>query len=297
MCLFEGSATALVTPMNEDFSVNYDEFRVLVQRCVDQGVPAIIVNGTTGEASTLTADEKHELVKIALEIAKGKCKVIAGSGSNNTSAAIEESRYVEKLGVDGLLIVTPYYNKTSQRGLIAHYEAIANEVNLPIILYNVPSRTGVNIEVDTVCHLAQHPRIVGLKDATGNMSYTMKVLSLTKDIEDFAVYSGNDDLILPMMTSGAKGVISVVSNIYPRETELLCQYILKGEINKARQLAYDFHQVMIHLFTDVNPINVKAALQYQGICKETLRLPLIPTTEDKKAALYQVMKEFESKEY
>ncbi len=297
MYLFEGSATALVTPMNDDYSVNYDDFEKLVKKCLDGGVSAIVVNGTTAEASTLTKEEKHKLVEIAVRLAKGKCKIIVGAGSNNTQSALDESLAVEKLGADALLLVTPYYNKTSQRGLIAHYETIANAVHIPIILYNVPSRTGVNISEDVVYKLAQHKNIVGLKDATGNMSYTMNVLSMTRNISDFAVYSGNDDLILPMMAAGSKGVISVVSNVYPRETELLCRFILNGQIEEAKKLAYDLEQVNIHLFTDVNPINAKAALCKQGVCKETLRLPLIPTTNDKKEALYQAMKEFESKGY
>lgn len=297
MYLFEGSATALVTPMNDDYSVNYDDFEKLVKKCLDGGVSAIVVNGTTAEASTLTKEEKHKLVEIAVRLAKGKCKIIVGAGSNNTQSALDESLAVEKLGADALLLVTPYYNKTSQRGLIAHYETIANAVHIPIILYNVPSRTGVNISEDVVYKLAQHKNIIGLKDATGNMSYTMNVLSMTRNISDFAVYSGNDDLILPMMAAGSKGVISVVSNVYPRETELLCRFILNGQIEEAKKLAYDLEQVNIHLFTDVNPINAKAALCKQGVCKETLRLPLIPTTNDKKEALYQAMKEFESKGY
>jgi len=297
MSLFEGSATALIAPMNEDYSINYDEFRNLVQKCVDAGVPAIIVNGTTGEASTLTIDEEHQLIRIALEVAKGKCKVIAGTGSNDTMYALEQSQAVEALGVDGLLIVTPYYNKTSQRGLLNHYKMIADHVNIPIILYNVPGRTGMNISEEVVVELAKHKNIVAIKDATANMSYAMKLLTLTKDIEDFCVYSGNDDIILPMMASGAKGVISVVSNVYPRETELLCRYILDGQIEKAQQLAYDMADVNTQLFSDINPINVKAALAKQGLCGETLRLPLIPTTEDKKQKLYAAMDAFEAKGY
>lgn len=297
MCLFEGSATALVAPMNDDYSINYEEFKRLVQKCVDAHVPAIIVNGTTGEASTLTIDEEHNLIRAAMEVAKGKCKIIAGTGSNDTMYALQQSQAVEALGVDGLLIVTPYYNKTSQRGLLNHYKMIADHVNIPIILYNVPGRTGMNISEDVVVELAKHKNIVAIKDATGNMSYAMKLLTLTRDIDDFCVYSGNDDIILPMMAAGAKGVISVVSNVYPRETELLCRYILDGDMGKAQQLAYDLADVNTQLFSDVNPINVKAALAKQGICKETLRLPLIPTTDEKKQKLYNAMEVFEKKGY
>ncbi len=297
MSLFEGSATALVTPMNEDYSVDYEAFRKLVRKCIEAKVPAIVVNGTTGEASTLTIPEEHELIRIAMQEAKGKCKVIAGTGSNDTMYALKQSQEVEALGVDGLLIVTPYYNKTSQRGLINHYQMIADHVNIPIILYNVPGRTGMNISEDVVVKLASHKNIVGIKDATGNISYTMKILAKTRDIDHFDVYSGNDDIILPMMMAGAKGVISVVSNVYPRETELLCRYILDGKINEAQQLAYDLSDVNTELFNDVNPINAKAALAKQGICQETLRLPLIPTTDENKQKLYQAMEAFEKKGY
>lgn len=297
MIVFEGSATALVAPMNEDYSINYEQFRQLVKRCVDSKVPAIIVNGTTGEASTLTIEEEHTLIKVAKEVAQGKCKIIAGTGSNDTLYAIEQSKAVESIGVDGLLIVTPYYNKTSQEGLLKHYQMIADSVNIPIILYNVPSRTGLSISTDTVEILAKHKNIVGLKDATADISYTMEVLSKTKDIQNFCVYSGNDDIIVPMMAAGAKGVISVLSNVYPKQTEQLCRYMLEGELIRARELAYAMSPINEHLFTDVNPINVKAALSKQGICNETLRLPLIPTTLEKKEDLYQVMNIFEKMEY
>lgn len=297
MALFEGSATALVAPMNEDYSINYEAFRTLVQKCVDAKVPAIIVNGTTGEASTLTIAEEHQLIKIAKEVAGNTCKVIAGTGSNDTMYALEQSKAVEELGVDGLLIVTPYYNKTSQAGLLQHYTMIADHVNVPIILYNVPGRTGMNISVDVVVELAKHKNIIALKEASGNMSYAMEVIAKTRDIEDFCVYSGNDDIILPMMAAGAKGVISVISNVYPRETELLCRYILDGQYDKAQSLAMDMDELNDQLFNDVNPISVKAALAKQGICKETLRLPLIPTTEVKKEALYKAMDAFEKLGY
>lgn len=297
MYLFEGSATALVTPMNEDYSVNYEAYEALVQKVVDGGVQAIIVNGTTAEASTLTVPEEHTLIKKALAIAKGKCKVIAGTGSNDTMYALEQCKQVEALGVDGLLVVTPYYNKTSQRGLLEHYKLLADNVNIPILLYNVPGRTGLNISEDVVVELSKHKNIAAIKDATGNMSYAMNILARTKDNPDFCVYSGNDDIILPMIAAGGKGVISVVSNVYPRETEMLCQAALKGDLDFAQKLAYDLADVNKQLFSDVNPICAKAALAKQGICGETLRLPLIPTTEDKKEALYNAMSEFEKKGY
>lgn len=297
MTLFEGCAPALVAPMNEDYSINYEQFRALVQKCVDSGVAALVVNGTTGEASTLTIEEEHNLIKIAKEIAGTKCKIIAGTGSNDTMYALKQSKAVEELGIDALLIVTPYYNKTSKAGLIKHYQMIADHVNVPIILYNVPGRTGMNIDVDVVVELAKHKNIIAIKDATGNISYTMEVLSKTKDINDFCVYSGNDDIILPMMAAGAKGVISVIGNVYPRETQLLCEYILKEDMANAKALAMDLDELNDQLFSDVNPINAKAALAKQGICKETLRLPLVPTTDSKKEALYKAMDAFEKLGY
>lgn len=297
MTLFKGCATALVTPMNEDFSVNYEEFEALVKRNVEAGVQGIIVNGTTGEPSTLVIEEEHKLINIAMRVANGKCKVIAGTGSNDTLYAIEQSQCVEKLGVDGLLIVTPYYNKTSKQGLLKHYLMIADSVNIPIILYCVPSRTGMLLEVDTVVELAKHKNIVALKDATGNLSYTMEVLNKTKDIEDFVVYSGNDDIILPMMASGASGVISVIANVYPRETQLLCQHILEGNYPEATKLAYAMDDLNDQLFTDVNPINAKAALSKKGLCKNILRMPLVPTTDEKREALFNAMDAFEELGY
>ncbi len=293
MVLFYGSAPALVTPMNEDYSVDYKSYTALVNKCIEGGVPALVVNGTTAEASTLTIEEEHTLIKIAMEAASGKCKVIAGTGSNDTMYAIEQSKAVEALGVDGLLVVTPYYNKTSEQGLIKHYQMIADAVSIPVILYNVPGRTGMTIPVNVVVELAKHKNIVAIKDATGDMSYTMEVLSKTKDNDDFVVYSGNDDIILPVIASGGAGVISVLSNVYPKETEELCKAALTGDMNKARELAFALDDINDQLFSDVNPIGVKAALAYQGMCKEVLRMPLVPTTEDKRKALTDAMDTFE----
>lgn len=294
--LFVGSAVALVTPFHEDGSVDYDAFRTLVQKMIDENVQALLVNGTTAEASTLTVEEEHELLKIAVEMANKKIPVIAGTGSNDTTHALRESKIAKELGADACLIVTPYYNKTSQRGLIQHFTYLADEVGLPIILYNIPGRTGLMISVDTAVELAKHPMIVGMKDATGNMAYTMDLLARTKDL-DFDVWSGEDGLILPMIAAGGKGVISVLSNVYPRECQELCELALNGDITKAQQLAYDLHDVCLGLFLDVNPICVKAALNHQGICKEHLRMPLIPTTKEIKDKLINAMDVFESKGY
>ena len=296
MKLFRGCAPALVTPMKDDYSVDYESFEKLVQKCVDEGVPAIIVNGTTAEASTLSIEEEHNLIKQAKKICGDKCKVIAGTGSNDTLYAIEQSLAVEKLGVDALLIVTPYYNKTSQRGLLKHYTMLGDAVSTPIILYNVPSRTGLNISVDVIVELAKHQNIIALKDATGDISYTMEVLSKTKGL-DFAVYSGNDDIILPMVMAGCDGVISVIGNVYPGQTQKLCQLGFDGKIKEAQELAYAMDNLNDQLFSDVNPICAKAALEKQGICKGVLRMPLVETTNENKEKLYQAMDDFEKMGY
>lgn len=294
--LFIGSAVALVTPFNEDGSVDYEAFKVLVEKMIHEGVQALLINGTTAEASTLTIDEEHELLKIAIEINNKRVPIIAGTGSNDTNHALRESLVAKELGADACLIVTPYYNKTSQRGLIQHFTYLADKIDMPIILYNIPGRTGLLINVDTAVELAKHPMIIGMKDATGNMSYTMELLAKTKDM-DFDLYSGEDGLILPFIAAGGKGVISVLSNVYPRECQLLCEYTLNGEMNKARDLANDLSDVCLGLFLDVNPICVKSALAHLGICKETVRMPLMTTTNVIKEELFKAMDEFESKGY
>ena len=294
--IFTGSAVALVAPMHEDGSLDYKAYEVLCKKMIDNNVQALVVNGTTGEASTLKTAEELELIRIAKKVANGKAKIIAGTGSNETEYAVKATLHAQNEGVDAALIVTPYYNKTSQQGLLEHYLYIADNTNVPIILYNVPSRTGMTISVDVVAKLAKHPRIVGIKDATGDIGYTMQILAKTRG-EDFAVYSGNDDNILPFMAAGGKGIISVVSNVYPREVELLTQLILKGDLDQARKLAYDLVDVSAYMFADVNPIMPKAALAKQGICGEALRRPLIPTTEDKKKLLYDAMDAFEALGY
>lgn len=294
--LFRGSAVALVTPMHEDGSVDYEQYRKLVERCIENGVQALVVNGTTAEASTLTVEEEHELIKIAVEVNQKRVPIIAGTGSNDTSHALRESKIAKELGADACLIVTPYYNKTSQRGLIKHFMYLADEIGLPIILYNIPGRTGLKIDIETAVTLAKHPMIIAMKDASADMDYTMELLARTRD-EDFDVYSGEDGLILPILASGGKGVISVLSNVYPRECQLLCDEILNGDMKKAQTLAYDLSKVCKGLFLDVNPICAKAALAYKGICEEHLRMPLIPTTDENKKKLYQAMDEFERKGY
>jgi len=298
MSIFEGSAVALVLPMNPDGTIDYDGFKKQVQRMIDGGVQALLVNGTTGETATITVEEEFELTRITVEMAKGTgVKVIAGAGNNDTSVALELAKFNEKVGADAYLVVTPYYNKTSQRGLIDHYTTIANQVDLPMIIYNVPGRTGMNIAPETVVELAKHPRIVAMKDATDNINYTMECLTRTRNM-DFDLYSGCDDNILPFCAAGGKGVISVLSNLYPRETEMLAQAALKGDLDFARKLAYDLNDVSKYLFVDVNPIMPKAALKHMGVIdSDYLRKPLIQTTDANKKLLFDAMAAFEAKGY
>ena len=296
--IFEGTGVALVLPMFEDGSIDYEGYKRQVQRMIDGGVKALLVNGTTGEPATIDIEDEFELTKITVEMAKGTgVKVIAGEGSNYTAQAIRKAKFNAEAGADANLVVTPYYNKTSQRGLIEHYKAVAAASDLPLIMYNVPGRTGMKISVDTVVELAKVPNIVAMKDATDDITYAMEVLTRTKDM-DFDLYSGCDDNILPFIAAGGKGVISVLSNLYPRETEMFAQAALKGDLELARKMAYDLNDVSKYLFIDVNPIMPKAALKHMGVIEsDMLRQPLIPTTEENKKLLFDAMKEFESKGY
>lgn len=296
--IFEGTGVALVLPMFEDGSIDYEGYKRQVQRMIDGGVKALLVNGTTGEPATIDIEDEFELTKITVEMAKGTgVKVIVGAGSNYTAQAIRKAKFNAEAGADANLVVTPYYNKTSQRGLIEHYKAVAAASNLPLIMYNVPGRTGMKISVDTVVELAKVPNIVAMKDATDDIAYAMEVLTRTKDM-DFDLYSGCDDNILPFIAAGGKGVISVLSNLYPRETEMFAQAALKGDLELARKMAYDLNDVSKYLFIDVNPIMPKAALKHMGVIEsDMLRQPLIPTTEENKKLLFDAMKEFESQGY
>lgn len=296
--IFEGTGVALVLPMFEDGSIDYEGYKRQVKRMIDGGVKALLVNGTTGEPATIDIEDEFELTKITVEMAKGTgVKVIAGAGSNYTAQAIRKAKFNAEAGADANLVVTPYYNKTSQRGLIEHYKAVAAASDLPLIMYNVPGRTGMKISVDTVVELAKVPNIVAMKDATDDIAYAMEVLTRTKDM-DFDLYSGCDDNILPFIAAGGKGVISVLSNLYPRETEMFAQAALKGDLELARKMAYDLNDVSKYLFIDVNPIMPKAALKHMGVIEsDMLRQPLIPTTEENKKLLFDAMKEFESKGY
>lgn len=273
MAIFTGAGVALITPMNDDGSVNYEKLRELLEFHVANKTDAIIICGTTGEASTLSDEEHLECIRFACEVINKRIPIIAGTGSNCTQSAIELSKEAEKSGVDGLLLVTPYYNKATQNGLKAHYKAIAKEVNVPIILYNVPSRTGTRLAPQTVVDLCHEvPNIVGVKDATGDISEVAELMSLAKGTVD--VYSGNDDQIVPVLSLGGKGVISVLSNILPKETHDMVASYLDGDVVKSCEMQLKYFDLVKALFCEVNPIPVKKALNLMGMEVGSLRLPL-----------------------
>ena len=287
--LFRGCATALVTPFKNG-KPDQAAFVSLLRRQIDEGVDALVVAGTTGESPTLTDGEKRWLFSTAVAEAKARRPaspppVIAGTGSNNTARAVELSRMAEACGCDGLLVVTPYYNKASEAGLIAHYEAVASAVSLPLILYHVPSRTGCKLSPSTCRALSEHPRIVGLKDATGDLSFTARVRSLCGD--RLPIYAGNDDQTLPVLSLGGQGVISVVSNLLPTRVSRLCRLWRQGRVLEASEEQLSLIPLCDALFCEVNPIPVKAAMALLGLCTEEVRLPLAEADErvrDKVAA-------------
>lgn len=270
--LFEGVATALATPF-DDNGVNIKEFEKFIESQIENNVNALVVCGTTGESSCMTKEEKIDAIKCAVRVANKRVPVIAGTGSNNTLQAIEMSKIAEELGANGLLIVTPYYNKTTQKGLIEHYRAIANSVSLPIIVYNVPSRTGVNILPQTCLELSKIENIVAIKEASGNISQVAEIANLCKD--DLYIYSGNDDQIIPILSLGGKGVISVLSNVKPKLTFDMVNSFFKGDTKLATKLQIDSIPLIKALFSEVNPIPVKAALNEIGFNFGKPRLPLV----------------------
>lgn len=281
--IFTGAAIAIITPMNADGSINFDELGRLIDWQIEQGTDAVVICGTTGEASTMTDDEHLETIRYAVERTAGRVPVIAGTGSNDTAYAVSLSKEAEKVGADALLLVTPYYNKTSQRGLIAHFTAVADAVNIPIVLYNIPGRTGIGMEVSTVKELAKHKNIVAIKEASGNISYAAKLIAECGD--DIDVYSGNDDQIVPLMSLGAKGVISVLSHVIPKETHQMAQYCLDNDFAKATKLQIEYLDLINDLFIEVNPIPVKEAMNMMGWNAGPCRLPLYEMSDDNKAKL------------
>lgn len=281
--IFKGAAVALITPMNEDGSVNYEKLKELVELQIKGGTDAIVACGTTGEAATLDINEHIEVIKKTVEYVDGRVPVIAGAGSNDTAFAISTVKLAEEAGADGLLVVTPYYNKTSQAGLIAHFKMIAENTSLPIILYNVPSRTGTNIKPETYKELCKIENIVATKEASGDLSAVAEIAHLCGD--DLAIYSGNDDQIVPVMSLGGLGVISVLSNVAPKETHNICQHALDGDFAASRKLQLEYLPLINALFSDVNPIPVKEALNIMGMNVGECRLPLVKMSESAQAAL------------
>ena len=291
MEIFKGVGTAMVTPF-KDGKVNFEEFGKLLEDQIKAKVSAVIVCGTTGESATMSEEEKKDLIKYAVDKSSNKIKVIAGTGSNNTMNAIKMSKYAEEVGADGLLVVTPYYNKTTQEGLYAHYKAIADSVELPIILYNVPSRTGVNITPETCLRLSKIENIVGIKEASGNMSQVNKIAYLC---EDFAIYSGNDDMIIPILSIGGKGVISVLSNVMPKYTKDMIDEYFYGDNVKAGKMQTNIMDMVDALFCEVNPTPVKYILNEMGYDYGDPRLPLVPLSDKNKEKVDKVLVKYNLK--
>ena len=286
--VFTGAATALITPLTED-GIDYAAFEKLINWQIDEGINALVVAGTTGEASTLSDDEHRDAISFAAKIAAGRVPVIAGTGSNDTEYALDLTRCACEAGADAVLSVTPYYNKATQKGLYQMYTRIAEESTVPVILYNVPSRTGVNIAPKTYEALAEHPNIVGIKEANGDISKIVETMARVRGRLD--LYSGNDDQIVPLMALGGKGVISVLSNVLPRGTVELCDRFFRGDIAGAAELQCRYHRLIDALFSEVNPIPVKAAMAAMGYCKDYLRLPLTTMELDTRANLLSAMRE------
>lgn len=281
--IFTGAAIAIITPMNADGSVNYDELGRIIDDQIANSTDAIVICGTTGEASTMTDEEHLECIRFAVEKTAKRVPVIAGTGSNDTAYAVKLSKEAEEVGADGLLLVTPYYNKTTQKGLIAHFTAIADAVNIPIVLYNIPGRTGMGMEVSTIKKLAEHRNIVAVKEASGNISYAAKLIAECGDVID--VYSGNDDMIVPLMSLGAKGVISVLSHVIPKQTHDMVQYCLDNNYAEATKLQIKYLDLINNLFIEVNPIPVKEAMNMMGWNAGSCRLPLCDMSDEHKEVL------------
>lgn len=286
--VFTGAATAIVTPFNEN-GVDYEAFGRLIDWQIESGIDAIVVAGTTGEGSTLTDAEHKELIRFCVARVNHRVPVIAGTGSNDIAYAVELSKYACEAGADALLVVSPYYNKATQKGLIQSFTAIADAATKPVILYNVPSRTGCNILPETCAVLARHPNIVAIKEASGNISQIAKVAQLCGDSLD--IYSGNDDQIVPILSLGGKGVISVLSNILPGETSKMCHAFMDGDVKTAAEMQLRYLPLVDALFCEVNPIPAKAAVSAMGYGKNILRLPLTPMEDKNKEKLLGLMKD------
>ncbi len=287
--IFEGVATALITPFDQNGKIDYKKFADLVEFQISEGINALVVCGTTGEASTLTDDEHKDAIEFVVKQANGRVPVIAGTGSNDTDYAIWLTKHACEVGADAVLVVTPYYNKATQKGLIKMYTAIADASTKPVIVYNVPSRTGVNIEPKTYLALADHPNIVAIKEANGNISKIAEAIALVGDKLD--VYSGNDDQIVPILALGGKGVISVLSNPLPRKTVEICDRFFKGDVKGSAQLQLELLPLINALFSEVNPIPAKCAMAHMGYTENVLRSPLYPMESDTEAVLVEKLRE------
>lgn len=288
--LFKGVGTALITPMKKDGSIHYDKLEKLIEYQIKQNADALIIAGTTGESATLTFPEYEKLISFSVKTVNHRIPVIAGAGSNSTAHAMEHTVMAEKCGADGLLHVTPYYNKASQKGLIAHFTACAKATSLPIILYNVPSRTGVNILPETCARLCDQPNIVAVKEASGDITQVAKIKAICGDRLD--VYSGNDDQILPVLSMGGIGVISVLSNILPKQIHEICEDYFKGDIAKARTAQLYYLNLIQALFSDINPIPIKQAMNDLGLDVGSCRLPLCAMEESAAAHLHKILEEY-----
>lgn len=290
MTLFKGSGVAIVTPFHEDGTIHFEVFGQLLDWQVEQGTDAIIVCGTTGEAATMTQKEQQQIIQFAVERVNKRIPVIAGTGSNNTAYAIEMSRYAESVGVDGLLVINPYYNKSTQRGIIAHFSAIADAVSTPIIIYNVPGRTGMNIAPTTLKELSKHKNIVGVKEASGNISQIADVAMLCGP--DLTIYSGNDDQVVPILSLGGMGVISVSANIIPKDMHNLVISYLEGNVQKSLELQLKTNPLNHALFIETNPIAIKTAMNLLGLKVGPLRLPLVDMEKKNLEKLKQALLDY-----
>ena len=285
--IFQGAATALITPLTPD-GIDYGKFGALIEWQIASGIDGLVICGTTGESSTLTDAEHREAISFAVKTAAGRVPIIAGTGSNDTGYAIELTQFSSEAGADAVLVVTPYYNKATQNGLVKMYGAIADASKKPVILYNVPSRTGVNIEPSTYLALSEHPMIAAIKEANGNFSKIAETIALVGDKLD--VYSGNDDQVVPLLSLGGKGVISVLSNLLPAETSQMCHLFFEGKTEQSAQMQLSYMPLIRALFSEVNPIPVKAAMAALGYCENRLRLPLTPMEEAHYHVLLEEMK-------
>ena len=289
MTIFEGSGVAIVTPFTND-SVDYDKLKELLEWHVKEGTDAIVICGTTGEATTMTLEEKKSVIKFTVDVIDGRIPVIAGSGSNNTKASVEMSKYCESVGVSALLVITQYYNKTNHKGLLKHFETINDAVNIPIMLYNVPSRTNMNITPSTLKELSKFKNIVAIKEASGNLSQIAEMKALCGDSID--IYSGNDDQIIPIMSLGGKGVISVLANVIPKEVHNMTRMYLDGKCMEASKIQIDTLELTNALFSETNPIPVKTALNLMGCNVGPLRLPLYEMDDKLKLDLENTLKKY-----